>query len=342
MRRIAGWVGLALAACGAKKASESVEAVQEPWEVGADGITLEGTLRLPERTGPVPAVVLVHGSGPHSRAQPLSAQLNMAFGVEVRSFRDLAVGLRDRGVGSFAYDKRSCGPFNGCADNGYPLPPADLTLDVFVADAVAVCEALGAREEVSEVWIVGHSQGGQMVPAIVQACGAAGGVMLAAPHDPVDVLIRGQLEDSRALLEDLGQDEAAIDAALASLVEVVEGIEAIRAGAWDGGLVGGATPEFWQSWIDLGDAAPTVAAGLSVPLMAAAGDYDWNVPPAQLEAWSRVFEGASARRETVLWPCVSHALNCLEAPDFRDLTPETIGERVEEKVVEDVAAAILR
>lgn len=310
--------------------------------VGAEGLTLAGTLRLPERTGPVPAVIFVHGSGPNSRDQPAPGQLNMNFGLQVHTFRDLADGLQAAGIASYTYDKRTCGPFNGCATNGYPNPPAAITVQTFVDDAVAACTAIGARSDIGPVWIAGHSQGGQLTPEIVHACDASGGLLLAAPFDPIDAVIAAQLAATRALLADVGQDEQSIDRATAPLRQIVDELAALRGGEHDGSDIQGASAAFWQSWIDAGEAAPDRARSLDQPLYALGGSYDWNVPPTQLASWAATFQDSDAPRDTAELDCVAHPLNCLSEPDFRELTPETIGAEVDPRVTAQLAAWITR
>ena len=60
---------------------------------------LNGLLTLPEyAAGPVPAVVLVHGSG--------SSNMDEKVG-KLTPFKDIAEGLAKRGIASIRYDKRS-------------------------------------------------------------------------------------------------------------------------------------------------------------------------------------------------------------------------------------------
>ena len=330
---------IAFAACAPDPVETPEAASQQPFAADAEGLTLAGTLRLPDRTGPVPGVVFVHGSGPNSRVQPMSGQLNMGFGVEIPVFRALSTALQGAGIASYAYDKRTCGPFNGCATNDYPAPPPDLTVGTFIADAAAACTALGAHDAIAEVWIVGHSQGGQLAPAIVQACDAAGGVMLAAPHDPIDALIKAQRDFTLDLLDTLGQPTDTQP--IRDLTQLVDDLAALRAGDSPSSATPGGSPvAFWQSWLDASDTAPDIAASLSKPLAAIQGDYDWNVPPAQLDAWRASFDASSAPRTTTLLPCVTHALNCVSQPDFQQITPADIGAEVHADVVEAVLEAI--
>ena len=59
---------------------------------------LKGMLTLPDGDGPFPAVVLVHGSG--------SSNMDEKVG-KLTPFKDIALGLADRGIASVRYDKRS-------------------------------------------------------------------------------------------------------------------------------------------------------------------------------------------------------------------------------------------
>ena len=67
-------------------------------QFGVEGWLLPGTLSLPRGTGPFPALVLVHGSGPNDRDESLGPN---------KSFRDLAWGLASRDIAVLRYDKRT-------------------------------------------------------------------------------------------------------------------------------------------------------------------------------------------------------------------------------------------
>ena len=66
--------------------------------VGSGEWALPATLTLPVGTTPVPAVILVHGSGPNDRDETVGAN---------KPFKDLAVGLASRGIAVLRYDKRT-------------------------------------------------------------------------------------------------------------------------------------------------------------------------------------------------------------------------------------------
>ncbi|MBQ1329712.1 MAG: hypothetical protein IIY50_04800 [Mogibacterium sp.] len=59
---------------------------------------LNGMLTIPEADGPVPAVVMVHGSGASNMDEKV---------MKLTPFKDLAEGLARHGIASLRYDKRS-------------------------------------------------------------------------------------------------------------------------------------------------------------------------------------------------------------------------------------------
>src|SRR5437868_1779970 len=66
--------------------------------VGEGEWKLPGTLTVPNGSGPFPAIVLVHGSGPNDRDETVGA---------IKVFKDLAEGLASRGIAVLRYEKRT-------------------------------------------------------------------------------------------------------------------------------------------------------------------------------------------------------------------------------------------
>ena len=152
----------------------------------ADGLRLKGTLHVPGGPlAPRPGIVLIHGSGPQSRDAAVRGQLAMGFGFELKIFEGLAEALTRAGYVVLRYDKRTCGPFNKCADNGYPKVSKNLTIETFVADAQAALEFLAAQPQVDpqRLVVLGHSQGATFVPFLMEANPSVrAGVMVSALH----------------------------------------------------------------------------------------------------------------------------------------------------------------
>jgi pimeloyl-ACP methyl ester carboxylesterase len=114
-----------------------------------DSVTLAGTLTIPEGRAPVPAVVLVSGSGPQDRDETL-------FGF--KPFLILADHLTRNGIAVLRYDDRGVG---GSGGNILDATSAD-----FAGDALAGVRLLAGRADVdaTRVGIVGHSEGGIVAP----------------------------------------------------------------------------------------------------------------------------------------------------------------------------------
>lgn len=110
---------------------------------------LYGTLETPDHPASGVAVLFIAGSGPTDRNGD-----SVIPGVKPATQRLLAKAFADAGFASLRYDKR------GIAASGPAAPPeAQLTLGVYVADAVVWARFLGAQPGVRCVVLMGHSEG---------------------------------------------------------------------------------------------------------------------------------------------------------------------------------------
>ena len=161
---------------------------------------LNGLLTLPDgASAPVPAVVMVHGSGASNMDEKV---------MKLTPFRDLADGLAGRGIASIRYDKRSFAHGRRLIKNMGP----DLTVrDETTDDAILALEMLrnDSRIDSSRIFILGHSMGAMLAPRIdaeyssrtdsnAQGSGVRGLIMMAGtPYRLEDIVIR-QLRQSRS------------------------------------------------------------------------------------------------------------------------------------------------
>jgi uncharacterized protein len=125
---------------------------------------LPGTLTIPNGTGPFPAVVLVHGSGPQDRDESIGAN---------RPFKDIAEGLSSRGIIVLRYDKRTL---------LHTL--ASVTVDdEVIVDAVAAVNQLRARPDIdrNRIFVLGHSLGAVLAPEIASKAKPVAGIIMLAP-----------------------------------------------------------------------------------------------------------------------------------------------------------------
>lgn len=115
-----------------------------------DGVTLRGTLSKPRwKRKPVPAVVLVHGSGPLTRQHLIG---------DTRRLVRL-------GFAVLAYDKRGAGMSSGVYLRSRDHA-AEVLLRRLAADAAAAFDALAAEPDVdtSRLGLFGASQAGWIIP----------------------------------------------------------------------------------------------------------------------------------------------------------------------------------
>ena len=127
------------------------------------GITLAGTLTIPEGSGPFPAMVLVAGSGPNDRDETV---------FNHKPFLVLADHLTRTGIAVLRFDKRGIGGSGGDYQSA--------TTDDFASDAMAAVTALESMNHIRKdrIGVLGHSEGALVAP------------MLAAHHpERIDCLV---------------------------------------------------------------------------------------------------------------------------------------------------------
>jgi uncharacterized protein len=157
------------------------------------GVTLAGTLTVPQGKGQFPAVVLVTGSGPQNRDEALMGH---------RPFAVIADFLSRNGIAVLRYDDRGVGASKGSFATATTLDLAD--------DAEAAFTYLASRPEVDakRVGIAGHSEGGEIAPIVAaRNPSVAFIILLAGPGLRGDALLLAQAE---ALARASGADDATI------------------------------------------------------------------------------------------------------------------------------------
>ena len=163
---------------------------------------LPGILAMPEGEGPFPAVVLLQGSGPSDMDETVGS---------LKPFRDLAEGLAAQGIAVYRFDKRSYVYGNELAAK------KDITLqDEYIEDAVNAVRLLAGQDRIDpdRIFVLGHSLGGNAVPAIARELRQApvkarGYIMMAASPRPLDVLMREQYNFLYSLLPGVSAEQQA-------------------------------------------------------------------------------------------------------------------------------------
>lgn len=169
--------------CTAAHAAAPV-VLQRPISLDTGSGELFGSLLLPQSAKPVPVVLIIAGSGPTDRNG------NSAEGARNDSLKRLAWVLARHNIASVRYDKR------GVAASLQATPDErNLTLDAYVADAVAWGKSLKADPRFGPLIVLGHSEGALVAALAAPELDPAGVVSLSGSARPVDQVIRQQLAD---------------------------------------------------------------------------------------------------------------------------------------------------
>ena len=249
--------------------------------VGTDQWKLPGTLTVPKGSGPYPAIVLVHGSGPNDRDETIFA---------TKVFKDLAEGLASHGIAVLRYEKRT--KLYGARVAGMQNFTVD---DETVTDAARALALLRTQKEVNpqRVYMLGHSLGGYVSPRIAEEDGKlAGIVVLAGNARPIEDLIVEQAEY-------LGMPAKQLEGLKAQAARV----KALESADADAPKVMGMPVSYL---LDLKGYDPVAAAKkLTVPMLFLQGERDFQVTTKDLALWKT---GLAGRKDVTFktYPALNH------------------------------------
>ncbi len=167
---------------------------------GSELIELAGTLSRPANVPKdrrLPAVVLIHGSGPNDRDETLYGH---------KPFLSLAEAFTAAGYAVLRYDKRGVGESNGT--------PSGATLLDYADDAEAAFDFLRAQPGIdpARIGLLGHSEGGMIAPMIAaRRSEVAWLVLLAPPTVPGRDIV--QYQNAQSALDRGASEKSALEAA---------------------------------------------------------------------------------------------------------------------------------
>jgi uncharacterized protein len=291
--------------------------------IGSGEWTLPATLTLPAGAGSVPAVALVHGSGPNDRDGTVGAN---------RPLKDLATGLASRGIAVLRYDKRTR------VHRAKVAALTDFTVhQEVIEDVLDAVKALRAQATIdpARVFVLGHSLGGMLIPRIGTADPAiAGLIVLAGAARPLEEAIVAQTRYLAAAdgtispEEQQGIDQAA---ALAASVRALKPED-----AKSGRLLSGAPASYW---LDLrGYDPPSAARRVKAPMLILQGERDYQVTPEEFAKWKAAL---GARRDVTFhsYATLNHLFIAGTGPSLP--AEYQVPGHVAEDVIRDIAAWIL-
>jgi dienelactone hydrolase len=279
---------------------------------------------MPAGEGPFPAVVLVHGSGPHDRDESIGPN---------KPFRELAWGLGARGIAVLRYEKRT----KEYAAKIKPLMRGITVKEETIDDALAAVALLKTTKGINpkKIFVLGHSLGGALIPRIgARDDGIAGFIVLAGSARPLEDVILEQME---YILSRKGtpspQEKAEIDKLKAQVANVKS--PALSESTPDGDLPFGIPARYW---LDLrGYSPPEAAARLKQPMLIMQGGRDYQVSVADFEGWKKAL-GSRPNVTLTIYPTLNHLFVAGEGK----CRPEEllIRKRMDEHVIDDIAGWI--
>jgi uncharacterized protein len=241
-------------------------------------LTLAGTLAVPAADGPVPAVLMLPGSGQTDRD-------DNAKQLALNVFPPLSAAIERQGLATFRYDKRGVGGSEG------DYMTSDF--DDRVTDAVAAVEWLRARPEVdaARVFALGHSEGALIAVRLAAGAAPVAGVILlaGAAHTGEQILLWQGRQIAGSLagvskwvvrllrIDILKSQRKALDRIRSSSADVVR-------------VQGRKLNAAWMRQFMAYDPAPDLAR-VDVPVLAVTGDRDLQVDPDDLDLMRDLVKG---------------------------------------------------
>lgn len=279
--------------------------------IGTTPWKLPGTLSIPNGTGPFPAVVLVHGSGPNDRDETVAAN---------KPFRDIAEGLASRGLAVLRYDKRTqvYGPQMAAMK--------DLTVEQeTIADALEAAKFLRAQRDVDSkrIYLIGHSLGAYLAPRIAERDPQLAGIVIMAgiTRPLADVMVDQY--------DYLGTPPAQLDKVKAAAAEIHDLKTA------EGPSILGAPRSYW---LDLNSYNPkAVVQKLHCRILVLQGARDYQVTQPDYQGWKTALAG-DANATFHLYPALNHLFIAGEGKSL-PAEYEKPG-HVDSEVINDIAAWI--
>jgi dienelactone hydrolase len=294
-------------------------------KVGDGEWALPGTLTTPAAgTGPWPAVVLVHGSGPQDRDETVGMN---------KPFRDLAWGLAAKGVAVLRYEKATKAfPKRFLAMRGMTVK--EETLD----DAIQAVERLRKTSGIdpNRIFVAGHSLGGMVAPRIGMADSKiAGLIILAGSTRPLEEIIVQQTRYLLSLDGDFSSADQKRFMEVESEMNKVRNLTSADSNAT--ALIFGAPPSYWLDLRQYDAAA--AAAKLKQRILILQGERDYQATVADFDGWKKQL---SSRPNVTfkLYPKLNHLFMAGEGKS----SPAEYDQpgRVADALINDIADWILR
>ncbi|MCI8402132.1 MAG: alpha/beta fold hydrolase [Lachnospiraceae bacterium] len=308
--------------------------------LGDPHLPLSGLLTLPEdMEDKPPVVILVQGSGASDRNETLYGNT---------PFQDIAWGLAVEGIASIRYDKRFYAYPEAITDPAAVTIEDEVLEDVDAAIALAMSDP---RLDHDRVYVLGHSLGGMLAPAIADAHPELAGIIsMAGSLRPLWEISWDQNRDlADALLPSLSEEEG--ERLSSQLATVESDVDTLRQLSADGvlsdpdslpeplepdTLLLGIPLTYWSSLER--NAGKDIIDHITVPILILQGDADFQVYP---DTDYTLWQDTLADRDNVVFH-LYEGLNHLMMPTrgFQNTDDYVAKSSVDKQVILDIAEFI--
>lgn len=285
---------------------------------------LDAKLTLPKVSQKVPALILVHGSGPNDMDETIGPN---------KPFKDIAYGLATNGIAVLRYNKRTF-QYN----NEMALIRNEITLyEETIEDVIFAFNSLKSRPEIdsTKILILGHSLGGLAIPKIAQLIPSANGfILMAAANQPLEDKFLEQYTYISKLKNNQGIDST-------TLKLIAEQVQKVKNQEYGDNIHPetqplGLSAAYWQ-YLEKYKPLELITK-ITKPILVIQGERDYQVTEKEFNNWESVLESHN-NSKFILYPKLNHLF--LEGE--KQSTPEEYGipSNIPEYVIIDISEWIL-
>ena len=269
------------------------------------------------------AAIIVHGSGP--------MDMDGAMGPN-KMYQELAWGLAQHGIDVLRYDKRTYVYGSSSSD-----VPAKLTvMEETINDAVAAAELMKDRGY-EKVFLIGHSMGGMLAPAIVNESGGLFDGFISMAGSPRTI---SEIQADQNLALATIWNSAYVNEFVKSELAKLDQLDTWTESELLSRTIFGLSAYYVKDMISRN--AGDIAASLNVPMLFLQGSADFQVSADKdFGKWKEIL-GGREEVEFILYDGLNHLFMVSQGPDAGTVNEYYHKGHIDQMVILDIAEFIKR